>query len=124
LDLSGPERVSRALAASLNAGDIDGVVGLYENNAVFVDYDAIATGLPAIRSAHQQFFDAGLQLALNDSVVFEADTIALVHWAWTVTARDGSSRHGISAEVLRRQADGSWKFIVDNSDGSAMLDPR
>jgi ketosteroid isomerase-like protein len=60
-------------------------------------------------------------LTLNDSVVFEVDDIALVHWSWTVDHGDGTSTGGISAEVLRRQADGSWKFIIDNSDGSPLV---
>ena len=53
--------------------------------------------------------------------MMEADNIALVHWSWTVRGRDGMSTDGTTAEVLRRQPDGSWKFIIDNSDGSALL---
>ena len=64
---------------------------------------------------------SGLTLTLKESVVFEADDIALVHWSWSVGRRDGSSAEGVSAEVLRRQADGTWKFIIDNSDGSALV---
>jgi ketosteroid isomerase-like protein len=121
LDSSRPGLVSKLLEAFLNEGDIDGLLGLYENDAVFADFAGAAKGLADIRSAHQRFLDSGLTLTLNDSVVFEADGIALVHWSWTVDRSDGSSTEGVSAEVLRRQADGSWKFIIDNSDGSALV---
>jgi len=121
LDSSRPELVSKQLEAFLDVGDIDGLLGLYEKDAVFADLDGAVTGLNDIRSAHQRFLDSGLTLTLNDSVVFEADDIALVHWSWTVGKGDGSSMEGVSAEVLRRQPDGSWKFIIDNSDGSALV---
>ena len=26
-----------------------------------------------------------------------------------------------TAEVVRRQSDGSWKFVIDNPDGTALL---
>jgi hypothetical protein len=35
--------------------------------------------------------------------------------------RDGSSSGGATAEVVRRQADGTWKYIIDNLDGRALL---
>ena len=120
MDSPGPERVSEVLEAKLRDGDIDAVMALYEADAVFAEVDGVATGLAAIRAAHQRFVDEGLTLRLNDSVALEADGIALVHWSWTVTRRDGSVIDGVSAEVLRRQADGEWKFLIDNSDGSAI----
>ena len=116
-----PELVSKELVILLEKGDIDGVMGLYEPNAVFADFDGAARGLDEIRAAHQRFLDTGLTLTLRDSVVFAADDLALVHWSWTVVDRDGSTTEGASAEVLRRQADGTWKFIIDNSDGSALV---
>lgn len=116
-----PQRISELLVALLDRGDVAGIEQLYEDDAVFADYDATVTGLGDILQAHQQFCDAGMTLILNDSVVFEADDIALVHWSWTVRDADGTSRSGISAEVLRRQSDGSWKFIIDNSDGTALV---
>ena len=116
-----PEEASKFLAACLSNNDVDGLRDLYEPEAVFADDEGTATGWVEIRAAHQRFLDAGLVLALNDSVVFQADDIALVHWAWTVTAPDGATVDGASAEVLRRQADGSWKFIIDNSDGPALI---
>ncbi|MGB7860868.1 MAG: nuclear transport factor 2 family protein [Acidimicrobiia bacterium] len=116
-----PESVTETLVTLLAEGDIDGIVSLYEDAAVFADFDGVAVGPSQIRAAHRKFLGLGLTLQLNRVLTFEADDIALVHWAWTVVGRDGSSNEGISAEVLRRQADGSWKFIIDNSDGAALV---
>jgi ketosteroid isomerase-like protein len=121
MSIEGPEQISRRLERYLRKGDVDALRDLYESEAVFADYDGTAQGWPAIRAAHQSFLDAGLTLTLIDSLVLEADNIALVHWSWTVQQSDGSSTEGTSAEVLRRQADGSWKFVIDNSDGSALI---
>jgi ketosteroid isomerase-like protein len=119
--MEGPEQVSRRLVAHLNAGEIDSVVALYEENAFFADLGGAVRGLEDIRSAHCNFAASGNVLELNTSAVFVAGDIALVHWSWTVTRPDGSTIEGVSAEVLRRQRDGQWKYVIDNSDGSAMV---
>lgn len=121
MDQPGPEAVTEALVRLLEAGDVDGVVDLYEAEALFIELDGVSTGHDAIRAAHRRFLDAGLVLTLKDSVVFQADDLALVHWSWTVRDDAGFAAEGVSAEVLRRQADGGWKFIIDNSDGAAMI---
>jgi len=118
----GPGQVSELLVGLLNAGDLDAVMALYEDDAVFADLTGPVQGLDHIRAAHQDFLDSGHTLKLNHSIVFEADDIALVHWNWTVTNVDGSSMEGVSAEVMRRQRKGDWKYIIDNSDGSALAE--
>jgi ketosteroid isomerase-like protein len=121
MDGRQPEQISEVLASLLGNGDIEKVADLYEDDAVFADFNDTVSGLGDILEAHQRFSDAGMRLILNESVVFEVDDIALVHWSWTVRDADGSSRNGISAEVLRRQLDGTWKFIIDNSDGTELV---
>jgi ketosteroid isomerase-like protein len=116
-----PELASELLVDRLLSNDVEGLRDLYETDAVFADDEGTATGWSEIKAAHQRFLDTGLTLRLIDSVVFQADGIALVHWSWTVTEPDGVAFDGTSAEVLRRQADGSWKFLIDNSDGPALI---
>lgn len=116
-----PELVSKELESLLRTRDIDAVVDLYEDDAAFADFAGAVHGAEAIRAAHEAFLASGSRLTLGDSVVFEANDLALVHWSWQVERDDGTTIDGVSAEVLRRQADGSWKFVIDNSDGAAML---
>jgi ketosteroid isomerase-like protein len=121
MDRSGPEAVSKLLEECLNEGNVAGLEGLYEPGAIFADFGGAIVGWPEISAAHQRFLDEGLSLILNDSVVLQTEDIALVHWSWTVTQPDGTTIDGTSAEVLRRQTDRTWKFVIDNSDGSTLL---
>lgn len=121
MDSNRPEDVSKQLFALLDRGDLDAVIGLYEADAVFADLDGSYVGSSEIRIAHERFRDSGLKVSLNESVTFQADDLALVHRAWTVSDGDGFSAEGSSAEVLRRQSDGSWKFVIDNSDGPGLI---
>lgn len=121
MDHPGPEAVTEALVRFLGDGNVDAVVDLYEAEAVFIELEGVSTGRDAIRAAHQRFLDAGLVLTLKNSAVFQANDLALVHWSWTVHDDAGFSSEGVSAEVLRLQPDGKWKFVIDNSDGPAMI---
>ena len=118
---NGPETVTEQLVDFFAVGDIDGVMSLYEPDAVFVEIDGVSRGLDEIRAAHERFAESGLTLTLKESATFEMGDLALVHWTWAVRDEAGSTMEGDSAEVLRRQADGSWKFVIDNSDGATMV---
>jgi len=50
------------------------------------------------------------------SVIATADGLAVLHGEWVVQ-RDPSGEsatRGISTEVVRRQDDGTWLFVIDN----------
>jgi ketosteroid isomerase-like protein len=61
-------------------------------------------------------------LDLNVTRVLEADGVALVIGVWSLagTGPDGQSvtLTAQNADVLRRQADGSWRFVIDNPWGT------
>ena len=54
------------------------------------------------------------------------DDIAVVSNTWTMTAElpDGSTHRegGVSADVLRRQADGSWLVLIDQPRGATLTE--
>ena len=118
---SRPAEASRLFEERFASSDLDGLMELYEESAVFTNAQGAHVGSIAIREVLGGYLSTGASIAMNDSVSFEAGELALVHWAWTMTFPDGRVAEGATAEVLRRQSDGSWKFIIDNPDGPALI---
>lgn len=116
-----PEEASKLFEARFGAGDLEGLMELYEDDAVFTNAQGAHVGPGAIREVLAGYLSTGASIIMNDSVAFETEDLALVHWSWTMNFPDGRVAQGATAEVLRRQADGSWKFIIDNPDGPALI---
>jgi uncharacterized protein (TIGR02246 family) len=113
------ERFSQLLAR----GDLDALMELYEENAAFVPEPGRAVaGREAIRAELQPL--AALRPRMTGRVerVLEAGDTALVanRWELDAVAPDGTAIHqgGLSADVLRRRADGSWGVVIDDPYGS------
>ena len=114
-----PEETDLLIMEALNAGDLEAVLALYESDATFVpEPGKPATGLLAIREAVSGFLALKPRLTIEVPQVTESGDLALLCSRWTLkgTAPDGSpvDLAGQGAEVVRRQADGTWKFVIDN----------
>ena len=114
------QEIHRRFERAFNAGDMTALLALYEPEAVFVGMGGeILHGHDEIRTAYEPLFAANAQIRLETVGIIEStDGLALMHGRWKLsgTAEDGSrvSHEGTSAEVLRRQADGSWRYTIDN----------
>ncbi len=115
-----PEECDHLLGEYLAAGDIESIVQLYEPGATFVTQDREAkTGRDAIREAFAEI--AGMKPRLQSNVFMtlrNGDDLAVLYNDWTMTVRtpDGQSQEmtGRAIEVVCKQADGTWKFAVDD----------
>ena len=112
-----PAHIHTLFQEAFNSRDIDSLVALYEPNAVLVVKGQPVTGLAAIRAAYENILARRSRMVLKtrSMMIFE-DTIAVLHGDWTVEAAtvEGGTRSGMSTEVVRRQADGSWRFVIDD----------
>ncbi len=118
-----PEQVIELFAASLNRGDVDAAMTLYESEAAFAPQPGEeVTGLEAIRAALQQFAALKPRLRGEITSVLTAGDVALVHNRWQLegTQPDGSplEMSGHSADVLRRASDGRWRILIDDPWGA------
>jgi ketosteroid isomerase-like protein len=59
---------------------------------------------------------------INESAPVVNGDIALTHGKWRLTPEAGDAMEGSTAEVVRKGADGTWRYAVDNPWGSSVLD--
>lgn len=104
-----------------SAGDVDGLLELYEDDAVFPNHHGTFKGAGQIRSVLQGYVDSGASIAFARQVAFETGDLALVQNGWTLTTSSGDQVTGVSVEVARKQSDGTWKYVIDSPDGAALL---
>ena len=109
-----PEEVDVLFEKALNAGDLDGLADLYEENAVLVPNPGEeAKGRAAIREALAGFVGMKPVIDLKVERSTVSGDIAVLFGAWTMNA-GGQEMAGKTVEVVRRQADGSWRFVIDD----------
>jgi uncharacterized protein (TIGR02246 family) len=113
-----PEDTDRRFAEALNAGRIDELVALYEPQATLMPSPGkLVSGPAAIRQALAQFIAAKPNMSLKPKVVAQSGDLAVVtaHWDLAMTGEDGKPARmsGQSIEVVRRQTDGRWLFVID-----------
>ena len=98
-------------------------MALYEPEAAFATQPGrLAPGLGGIRDALGGFVAMNGKLELEVIRVLEVGDLALVvgDWSFTGTGPRGEpvKLAAKNADVLRRQADGSWRFVIDNPLGT------
>jgi len=118
-----PEQVLASIVTGINSGDLDSLMPLYESQAAFATQPgSLAPGAAGIRDALAGFISMNGTLDLEVTRVLEAGDLALVIGVWSFdgTGPDGEPVHleARNADVLRRQTDGSWRFVIDNPWGT------
>jgi ketosteroid isomerase-like protein len=118
-----PERVLETIVTGINSGDLESLMPLYESEAAFATQPGdLAHGSPGVREALSGFIAMNGKLDLEVTRVLEVDDLALVLGAWTFNGPgpDGEPvrLEARNADVLRRQPDGTWRFVIDNPWGT------
>jgi uncharacterized protein (TIGR02246 family) len=103
-----------AVEARTNDQDLDGLIALYAPDAVMVLVDgSTAAGTTAIREQLAGVLALGGRMTVRSRSVVEAGDLALLSNEWTLTAGD-QTMSAVTAEVARREPDGSWLYVIDH----------
>lgn len=112
-----PEEAVRAYEGAFNSGDLDALMALYEPGATLVPQPGqVASGAAAIRAAMGGFLALkGCMEVEPELTVVQAGDVALVSGSWTLTGTDGEplTMSGRVTDVVRRQPDGTWRWVID-----------
>lgn len=114
-----PEECDRLFGEYASAGDVEGLVSLYEPDACLVGPDGSqAVGLEAIRAALSPFAGGSVTMHMHVVKTVRGGDLAVLTNEWRATGRQPDGRpleiSGRAIEVVRRQPDGSWRFVVDD----------
>jgi ketosteroid isomerase-like protein len=100
-----PEDLDRLFLERANAGGVEGVVNLYEPDAVLAfPPGRLAAGQPAIREVYADLLASRPRLTGMIRRAIRNGDIAI-----TSTVRMGNA----TVEVARRQPDGTWLWLID-----------
>jgi ketosteroid isomerase-like protein len=120
-----PEDCDRILLAALQAGDIETSVALYEPGAalfsksgeVMSGHDAIRTNNAALIALKPTFHIECIVTTMNgDGSIATTRMKARLEGTRPDGRPVSSAMHTL--EVLRRQDDGSWRYVIDDPFGS------
>jgi uncharacterized protein (TIGR02246 family) len=121
LPATEPEQIHGLFEQAFNAGDLEALMALYEPDAALVPQpDVVAKGTAAIRDSLQWFLDRRGQITLETKLVVRVGDVAYLANRWSLTGGtmpDGSPAElgAATAEVARRQPDGTWLYVIDNA---------
>ena len=119
MTIQQPAAIHEAVTEAFNAGDLEGLMALYEDDARMVGMDGttVLEGSDAIRENWTSLLAFGGQMTLTTRYVIELGDLALLSNEYTVTVGDDAIS-GATAEVVRRQPDGGWRYIIDHPTGA------
>jgi ketosteroid isomerase-like protein len=105
---AGPDDLPAFFVERANAGDVEGLVALYESGGVVaLGDDDVHAGHDAIRAAYTALLAAKPRFTRGQP----RPTLRSGDLALTSTRLDGG---GLTVEVARRQGDGTWRWVIDN----------
>jgi len=117
-----PEEVNRLFVEALNAGDLAGLVALYEPHASLMPSPGrLVEGTAGIRESLAGFLAGKPKMSLTTRLVAKSGGLAVTAAKWELSMTDGkpSTMTGQSMEVVRCQSDGRWLYAIDLPFGTA-----
>jgi len=123
MDHAIADQIYANFAKCLNDGDMEGLLDLYEPDAVFVrgpgDH---VSGRAELGTVLQGFLDTKGEISFKVRHAVQNGDIALLSNEYTLEGTDPEGKpftmSGKTSEVLRRQSDGRWLFIIDHPSGA------
>jgi ketosteroid isomerase-like protein len=123
-----PEDVIPSLLERFNSRKLEAMMDLYAPEAVFVANDGrTVTNRSEFAAQFQRDMNLGLPLKANVRHVFVGGDTAQIVLDWSIEGKapDGKDVQlgGTASDIVRRGADGFWRYIIDNNQGTAVRRP-
>ena len=113
------EDAHSALAAAYNTGDLNTVLSMYDVNGIIVaEPNNPVSGKEKFETAVKGILSIKGKMEIKTVYCLQSGDIAVGRSEWSI--KDGSeikvAAKGV--EVIKRQADGTWKVLIDHAFGA------
>ena len=125
-DRTNIEGSARYFQNCVRNGDVDGALDCFDDEAIYVTgIGTFVSGKENIRKALEQVCGLKPDLQAQRSAGFTIDNITawVDEWTMKATLPDGTKleMRGTSSDILKKQPNGNWAYLVDNPYGAEYL---
>jgi ketosteroid isomerase-like protein len=113
--------MNETFAAIRNSGDVGALLALYEEDAhLLVDANGSGfAGKAAIAGELERLVCMPGTMTSQNTFCVEHGDLALLRADFAIVDEEGLALYsGFTAEIVRRQADGTWLYVVDHAGAS------
>lgn len=113
------EDVHAALAAAFNTGDLDAVFAIYDYNGIIVpEPGKVVSGREPFEQAVKAIQSIKGKMEIKTVYCLQTGDLAVGRSEWSITDGDEVKISAKGIEVMQRQADGTWKIVIDHAFGA------
>ena len=113
------EDAHSALAAAYNTGDADTVLSMYDVNGIIVaEPGNPVSGKEKFEAAVKAILAIKGKMEIKTVYCLQSGDIAVGRSQWSITDGGETKVSAKGVEVMKRQADGTWKVIIDHAFGA------
>lgn len=113
-----PEELPLVFRHHLNAGDVAGLIAdYYAPDAIYSPVPGVVLSGAELEASIARLASLRAPIEVSVRHALEGGDTALLVIDWSIPAAGMS---GTATDVARRQADGSWKCVIDNPHGGAV----
>ena len=121
-----PKMAHELWVSAFNAKNLDQLCVLHAENAVVHNGDeAPSVGPTAICESLKGFLKGADKVSIETAFELRSDDLALLRSVWHIDGKDeegkATTMNGSGIEVVQRQEDGSWLYVLDHPMGAAPI---
>ena len=113
------EDAHKTLAAAFNTGDVQTVLKMYDYDGIIVPEPGNpVTGREKFESAIKSILAIKGKMEIKTVYCLQTGNLAVGRSEWNITDGKDVKVSAKGIEVMKQQADGTWKIVIDHAFGA------
>lgn len=113
------EDAHATLAAAFNTGDVATVLSMYDFNGIIVpEPGKPVSGKEKFEEAIKAILSIKGKMEIKTVYCLQTGSLAVGRSEWSITDGDEVKISAKGIEVMKQQADGTWKIVIDHAFGA------